>query len=329
MFPLSSILVPLDGSRFAEQALPLAERLARSSSACLRLALVHTPSASWDPGVEFSLFDPEMEQQLRERELNYLESLAGRLMNGGGLHVECALLTGSVAEALEDYVERTGTDLVLMTSHGRGGIGRLVLGNVADQLVLRLDVPVLVIRPEEKKAAARQPEIQRILVPLDGSPVAETVLEEAKAFARLTGAELILASIVQPIPVLLPPFVWPPVQVTESPVHRVLEARHYLEKMKGRLRKEGFKVQTRVRCSPKVAREILEIAREQRCNLITMATHGAGGLDRLMLGSVADQVVRHSDLPVLVLRSKANQCMVPVAAGSAEDWEPGEACRLM
>ena len=92
LLQLSSILVPLDGSSFAEQALPLATQLAKGSNAKLRLALVHSPATNWDPGVEFSLFDPEMERQVRERELWYLEAVARRLTNGDGLDVECVLL---------------------------------------------------------------------------------------------------------------------------------------------------------------------------------------------------------------------------------------------
>jgi nucleotide-binding universal stress UspA family protein len=320
MLQLSSILVPLDGSAFAEQALPIARRLAAASSATLRLVYVHTPSATWDPGVEFSLFDPEVEQQVREREYAYLDSLSKKLTKGGGLHVDCTLLNGQIAESLEEYAERTGTDLVVMTSHGRGGVGRMVLGNVADQLVHHLNVPVLILRPEEKKKAGSGPQANRILVPLDGSALAESILDQAVVFASLMGSELMLASVVQPIPVLLPPFVWAPDRLTESPEQRELETRRYLEGIKDQLRRQGHKVQSRVRKGSKIATEILALAREEECGMIAMATHGASGLDRLMLGSVADQVVRHADVPVLVLRPKIREAPAEV--------EPAEACTL-
>jgi nucleotide-binding universal stress UspA family protein len=300
MLQLSSILVPLDGSPFAEQALPLARELALASSARLRLVLVHSPATTWDPGVEFSLFDPEMERQVRERELGYLESVARRLRNGSGLHVDCALLNGTIAPSLEDYVERTGTDLVVMTSHGRGGLGRIVLGNVADQLVRRITVPVLVIRPEQSPSAL--PTRRRILVPLDGSPLAESILDQAKAFARITNSELLLLMVVQPAPILLPPFVWPPEGLTQPPDSRLLAARRYLEDTKEQLRREGLAVQSRVRTARKVGREILQVANDEECTLIAMATHGSSGLDRAMIGSVADQVVRHATTPVLLLQ---------------------------
>ena len=306
MLQLSSVLVPLDGSSFAEQALPLARQLAKASSAVLRLAYVHTPSTTWDPGVEFSMFDPEIERQVRERELAYLGNIAKRMVNGGGLHVECVLLNGSIAEALVDYVERTGTDLVVMTSHGRGGVGRLVLGNVADQLVLKLHTPVLVLRPEEKKTGTPPVATHRVLVPLDGSPLAESILDQAVAFARLTGSELLLLSVVQPIPVLLPPFVWQPEKLLESPEHRELEARRYLGRLTRTLRGQGLTVESRVRRGARVGREILQAAGEEQCDMIAMATHGASGLDRIMLGSVADKVVRHADMPVLVLRPSSS-----------------------
>jgi nucleotide-binding universal stress UspA family protein len=303
MLPLSGITVPLDGSAFAEQALPLAVELAQASSACLRLVYVHTPATAWDPGVEFSLFDPELEKQVREREMAYLDRLGHQLTKGGGLHVERALLNGTIATSLEEYVERTGTDLVVMTSHGRGGVSRLLLGNVADQLILKLRVPVLVVRPEElKQAPAEEYRHRRILVPLDGSPLAASVLEQAKAFARMTQSELVLLMVVQPVPVLLPPFIWPPEKLVEPPEQRELEGRRYLEGLKQELRAEGLAVQTRVHTARKVAREILHTARNEACGMIALATHGASGLDRIMLGSIADQVVRHADIPVLVLR---------------------------
>jgi nucleotide-binding universal stress UspA family protein len=103
MLQLSSVTVPLDGSSFAEQAIPLAARLARSSSATLRLVLVHTPASTWDPGVAFSLFDPDVEVQVREREYAYIDAIARKLTAEGKLHVECALLSGSIAESLEDF----------------------------------------------------------------------------------------------------------------------------------------------------------------------------------------------------------------------------------
>jgi nucleotide-binding universal stress UspA family protein len=303
MLPLSGITVPLDGSAFAEQAIPLAAQLAQASKACLRLAYVHTPAAAWDPGIEFSLFDPEMEQQVREREMAYLDRLAHALTAGGGLHVERALLNGTVASSLQDYVERTGTDLVVMTSHGRGGVSRVLLGNVADQLILRLRIPVLVVRPEEMKQAPRGDyDHHRILVPLDGSPLAASILEQAKAFARMTRSELLLLMVVQPVPVLLPPFIWPPEKLVEPVEQRELEARRYLETLKKELRAEGFAVQTRVHTARKVARQILHTARTEECWMIALATHGASGLDRVMLGSIADQVIRHADHPILVLR---------------------------
>lgn len=308
MIQFASILVPLDGSSFAEQALPLARQLATASSACLRLAYVHTPSASWDPGVEFSLFDPDIEKQVRERELSYLQALGRRLTNGSGLHVEYALLNGSIAESLEEYVTRTGTDLVVMTSHGRGGVGRMVLGNVADQLVHRLHIPVLVLRPEEKKRAPRvSGEERRILVPLDGSELAASILDEAMTFARLTGSELLLLGVVQPPPILVPPFVWEPDALLIDPEQRDLFVRGYLERVKERIRKEGLTVQSRVHKARKVAREILTVARDEGCSFIALATHGASGPDRLILGSVADQVVRHADVPVLILRPRVTE----------------------
>ncbi len=299
MLYLSSILVPLDGSGFAEQALPHAIQLVRAWRSKLRLASVHVPASSWDPGREFSMVDPQLDQQLRDRELAYLSGIAKRIIDEHDFDVECAVLDGAVADALETYVAQTRTDLIVLTSHGRGGLGRVVLGNVADQLIRRLEVPILAIRPVD---GAIRPPLRRILVPLDGSALADSIMEQAKMFARVTRAELMLAMIMQPVPVLLPPFVWPPVQLLEPPEQREHAGRLYLDLWKQQLTEEGFAVQTRVRTARKVAKEILQLVKDEECGMLAIATHGAGGLDRIMLGSVTDQVLRHSEVPVLVLR---------------------------
>lgn len=295
---LASILVPLDGSAFAERALPLATDLVRTWGSKLRLVSVHTPATTWNPGVEFPLVNPDLDQQLREQEQSYLEAVANRITAGGDLDVECMVLDGRVAEAIENHVQQTRTEMVVLTSHGRGGLGRIVLGNTADQLVRRLEVPVLVVRAGQD--AQQGP--HRMLVPLDGSALSDSIVEQAKTIARATRSELMLAMILQPVPVLLPPFVWPPEKLTEIPEVRERAGRMYLELWAQELRSEGLEVQVRVRTATRVAKEILQLAVDEECSMIAMATHGAGGLDRVMLGSVTDQVLRHAQIPVLVLR---------------------------
>jgi nucleotide-binding universal stress UspA family protein len=174
--PFRSILVPLDGSPFAEQALPLALAIGRAARSKVRLVLVHQlPAVSLS--VEAARFYTSMELAARRSERKYLRGLVARLRGPGEARVVSALLAGPVADILTHYVRDSQTDLVVMSTHGRGPLHRAWLGSVADHLIRNLEVPVLLVRPRERVSApAGPPGIGRIMVPLDGSPLAEAAL---------------------------------------------------------------------------------------------------------------------------------------------------------
>lgn len=303
----TAVLVPLDGSPVAEEALPLAALLAEQWKATLRAVMVHLPAQYQilsDPAAGTGLYDPELERQQREREQTYLRQTVASLNVSNGLRIETQLLDGAVGEALKDCVRTTGTGLVVMSSHGRAGVGRFFLGSVTDELVRGLDIPVLVF-PAARNCFRAIPRRRRILLPLDGSQMSESVMGHARVLAGALEADLLLAVILQPLGILLPPFFWPTNSSADSPEAREPQVREYLESWQRRLRNEGFATEFRIRTASKIAPEILKLARDEECTLIAMATHGLGGLDRAMLGSVTDQVLRHSDLPVLSIRPAA------------------------
>ena len=295
-----SILVPLDGSDYAVQALPLAERLARQTGAALHLVLVHQATPAWYiPGAAFPAM-VDIEDEARCREQQYIESVAARSSAGTPLSVTSTILDGDISTVICQFVKDKKVDLVVMTTHGRSGLSRFWLGSVADKLMRSLDIPVLITHPVHDGDITHAG-IRRILVPLDGSGLAESILEQARTIARLADAELILGMVVEPIPVLLPPMQYPlaPPQDEEA---REIEGRLYLHAVGGRLLAEGFQSRIKVVRGRNAARQILQLAAREHCDLIVIATHGAGGLDRIIMGSVADQVVRGSAVPVLVLR---------------------------
>lgn len=314
-----SILVPLDGSDYSAEALPLAETLLRLNYGRLELVMVHVPIPVWytpEGGVgDMTAF----EELAKERELEYLHRTAKRLSQAG-LSVNSTLLVGEVSEAIVRFVKERGIDLVVMTTHARKGIPRLWLGSVADRLIRSLHIPVLVNHPAH--TGMTPPTLRRILVPLDGSRLAESVLEQAKTIARLAGAELLLVTVVEPISASLPPMQYP----TEIPLETIGKreelGRNYLHKMEAQLEAEGFRVQARVVVGRKVSRQIIAVAREEHCDMIVIATHGLGGFDRLVLGSVADQVVRgSSQIPFLVLRPAVDPDELVNATGNASRVE--------
>ena len=194
-----TILVPLDGSPLAEQALPLARRIAERAGSKVRLALVHRmPAAQLDPGAA-KVFT-SIELATRKAERSYLRSLQATLRQEGVRLASAVTLSGSVGPALAQYVEELGIDLVVMATHGHGGVRRAWLGSVADHLMRHVQVPVLLVRPAEDGAATSQVSApNQILVPLDGSPLAEEVLGPAADLARLWGSELTLLQVVQPV----------------------------------------------------------------------------------------------------------------------------------
>ncbi|HEX3273672.1 MAG TPA: universal stress protein [Gemmatimonadales bacterium] len=300
-----SILVPVDGSPLAATALPLASGLAHAAGAHLRLALVHTmPPAPADTGSVTSFASVDVAGRASER--SYLQALEARLREAGTRIASSATLTGAVGSALADYVRDHGIDLVVMATHGRGGVRRAWLGSVADYLIRHLEVPVLLVRPHDE-AATEPPAARGILVPLDGSPLGEAVLRPAAALARIRGTGLTLVQVVPPVlevaDMTLP--LAAAVAVPGEPGMTELlqqEAQDYLDALVAELRTEGIPATGTAVVGYHVAKTIQELARPERFGLIAMATHGRGGVRRLALGSVADKLVRSADVPVLIHR---------------------------
>ena len=214
-----------------------------------------------------------------------------------------AVVSGLDSEGILQRVQDGKADLIVMTTHGRGPLGRFFLGGVADELIRQAAVPVLLVRPRDPAPGiVPEPLLEHVLVPLDGSPLAERVLEPALDFVRLWEGRCTLLRVIEASPATTagwPNRLGPPEQEQE------VAAKAYLEKIAGRLREEGTAVQTRIVVAPHAAPAILEEAQTQRCDFIALATHGWGGLRRMLLGSVTDKVIRGSALPVLAYRPTA------------------------
>jgi nucleotide-binding universal stress UspA family protein len=315
--PFKSILVPLDGSPLAEQALPLAARIARFAGGKLRLALVHQlPPAPLDP-IAAKMFT-SIELASRKSERAYLRGRQAKLREEGFKLSSAVTLTGAVGPTLAQYVRELSVELVVMATHGRGGVRRAWLGSVADYLIRHLEVPVVLVRPAEEGAApARPAEGGQILVPLDGSALAEEALQPAAALARAWNAELALLQVVTPVLTVTDPALpLPSAYDAELTTACRDAAQDYLDDIVERLRGEGLRASGTAVVGWKTVDTILEVARPERVALIAIATHGRGGLRRLALGSVADKLVRAADIPVLVHRPSGNRKAKP-RAGTA------------
>jgi nucleotide-binding universal stress UspA family protein len=283
MYMFRSLFVPLDGSPFAEQALPWALSIARRAGASLHLVRVHVLYILQEPVRAWVPHGPGREASWREQEQLYLDATAKWLTAVSPVPVSTAVVGGEEADGLLGRAREAGADLVVMTTHGRGPVGRFFLGSVADELIRRGGVPVLLARPHEPAPdVLPEPAPENLLIPLDGSALAERALGPAADLARLTEGRCNL------------------LRVVESPDRPAAEAREYLERIAGRLREQGLQVGTRVVVSPQAAEAILEEAGAQGSDLIALGTHGRGGVRRMLLGSIADKVIRGCSLPVLV-----------------------------
>jgi nucleotide-binding universal stress UspA family protein len=293
-----SILVPLDGSPFSEHALPVAAQIARLAGAPLQLVRVVTNDHAAD--AVFGATGQYPWQEGRE----YLHRAADLLERRAGLWPSFRLLGGPVVDTLCEHATEQGPDLVVMTTHGRGPLSRLWLGSVADELVRRLPMPLLLVRPHGEAPDWAGAPLKNLLIALDGSPWSEAVLGPAVELGRLTGASFTLLGAVSPPPVAafdLP--VYGAGLIDESALEGVKGVMHaYLEGAARPLREQGLAVVTRVVPEGRPATAILAEAEAQGCDLIALATHGRHGLSRLFLGSVADKVVRGASTSVLLCR---------------------------
>ena len=300
-----TILVPLDGSRFAEAAVPLARAIAERSGAELHLVMVHHSVVPGGIPEGFSVYAEES----RKAEQEYLSRAPERLVPGSIVRTSTTFLDGPVAEALTELALEKGPDLVVMTTHGRGAFSHLWVGSVADRLIRSLPMPILLIRPDpDDTSAGPAPTPKRIAVAVDRSGFGEAVLEPARELASLFEAELVLLHIVHPpFPISEPPL--PYLVGFDDGLAKELEsqAETYLAVLAGTLREKGLAVVTRIAPGGDTASTILGLVAETEAGMVAVATHGESGVRRLLLGSVADKVMRGASVPVLMCRPKSEE----------------------
>jgi nucleotide-binding universal stress UspA family protein len=301
-----NVLVPLDGSRFAEAALPLATRIVRAAGAKLHVVMVHQPIATLAGMGELVLTAPEFESELQSQERSYLAETAAGLSAASGSPVEFRHFDGDVAPDVCEEAGRVAADLVVIATHGRGTLKRLWLGSVADYVVRHLTVPVLLVHPSRGDDSETAPPVRRILVALDLSQEAEAILEPAVALAQVTGAALTLVHVSELVFEMATPAMPSPVQLDAELLQASrAAAQTRLEAEAARLRRLGVSVDVKVIVGVGAASGLLDLLEDDQFDVVAMTTHGRGGMRRLLLGSVADKVVRGSAKPVLVFRPHA------------------------
>ncbi len=296
------ILVPLDGSPFAEHALAPAADIARRTGARLELATVYTSQMPAWRTSGAPVHDPRIDQERLAALRHYLEHAAGQVSHELDVPASAVLLEGKAPDALARHIAERRPALVVMTTHGRVGLRRAWLGSVAEELMQRADAPVLVLRSsEEGGEPQRSFAPRRILVPLDGSERAERVIETAAWLAARDGARFLLLRIksratVTPYPTIFPAGAAPDAAEVSSAAEEALQL------VKQRLSSRGFEVAAEVVTEREAERAILASTERGAVDLIAMVTRGFDA-GRMRLGTVAEKVVRSTRTPVLLRRA--------------------------
>jgi nucleotide-binding universal stress UspA family protein len=296
------ILVPLDGSKISENVLPYARAFAAAANIPVHLLQV-TDLESLIPSVAVQQ-DRAHNVLTTEREHNgdYLKEIAASFPDPAA--VSCSVRIGKPAEVIIEVAAIQLDTLIAMATHGRSGVRRWLLGSVAEKVLHGADSDVLLIRaiePIERKRGTAY--LERLVVPLDGSQLAEKVVPCAIDLAKKMNLEVILLRVY-----LMPGVAYPTGRYV--PDWQMLDketrqrASEYLQIQIKQLQNQGLdRVSFRV-VEGSAAEKIIEVARENAESLILMSTHGASGLGRWVLGSVTERVIRHADTAVLVVRAK-------------------------
>jgi nucleotide-binding universal stress UspA family protein len=297
MFTYKKILVPLDGSELAERALPPALQIAKATGAEVVLLRVVSPLfLSIDP-----LVYDQMTQQGEDEAMSYLRSLHADQIPST-LPVHLVTQTGPVAGLILQYAQEHDCTLIVMSSHGRSGASRWVYGSVADKVLRGACCNVLIIRAQVEEIPFVY---RRILVPLDGSQLAERALEPALILAQTLPAELVLLRVVNPAHLAVETSTMKQ-QSDYLETHDLADTQGYIQQIHASVIGQVAKVQAEIVKGP-TAETIIDYAAENLFDLIVMSSHGRSGVERWIYGSITEKVLRGANCATLVIRDSQTQ----------------------
>jgi nucleotide-binding universal stress UspA family protein len=296
------ILIPLDGSKTAEKVLPYARFLAGSLNRPVELlAVVDIVEMATHMSADRTRYlDTMIEDSVRNSE-QYLRGVAGTFP---GANTKCTVEKGKAEQVIIETAAADKGTLITMATHGRSGINRWLLGSIAEKVLRGAPNPLLLVRATDEAKADLVATLKSIVVPLDGSELAESVLPTVAELAKTLKLEVVLFRAYS-----IPYSAYSSAEGSYAVDYEELlkamreEAVDYLEKKTEAVKKLGI---DKVSCVAKegfAADEIISLSRKSPDNLIAMCTHGRSGVKRWVLGSVTETVVRHSADPVLVIRA--------------------------
>ena len=319
----SRILTPLDGSDLSEQVIPYARALASRLSLPTTLLMAIEPEhPSIGQALNPFLHSHETETHRSGHAESYLASVSARLQ-GAGVTANTLVPRGEPAHAIVDEADNDPGTLIAMASHGRSGVARWWMGSVADRVLHMATNPLLLTRSQPHAATGQEVAPERLIVPVDGSEIAEEVLPHVAYLASALNIPVDLLQVtiseaeyyqamsmgLRVLPPSLPSF-----QSFSNSLEE--EAQAYVADVRRGLAQQGVaNIETRV-LQGNPAEAIVDHASTSPHNLVAMTTHGRSGVGRMILGSVAERVVRQSGGPVLLVRA-SHSSEIPLTGSPA------------
>jgi len=297
------ILIPLDGSEAAENVLPYARAFAKRLALPVDLLeVVDFTELARSVSAADSLFFDRLVKDEAHRSGDYL---AGISQGFSGIAARCLVKQGSAADIIVEMAAAEKDTLIMMATHGRSGLNRFFLGSVTEKVLRATSSPLLVVSVKERAAAGGETDFKSLVVPLDGSELAESVMPSVVALAKQLDLEVILfrAYAVPYGAYTAGEGFYDPVNLEGFLARLREETIDYLENKAAELKRKGIEKVSYLAKEGLSADEIIKFARATPDNLIAMCSHGYSGVKRWVLGSVTETVVRHCGDPVLVLRA--------------------------
>ena len=319
-----NILVPLDGSQLAECALPHIAAIAHSFDAEVILLRMLEKNQE---GTAAQLFD-FLNWQINKTEAElYLERIRAQFQESG-LRARSAVLEGLAAEGIIEYAQNQGMKLVVLSTHGHGGLTHWGISSITQKIILSAPTSLLIVRAHQYGAhpleLTEPTAYQRILVPLDGSQRAENVLPIITQLAHIHKSQIHIVQVVQTPEMArqLPPA---PEDIDLS--NRVVarnrrEAAGYLEQVKSRSSRENIAVQTHLITSDNAAAALHQLEEQEHIDMVVLSAHGYSGNHQWPYGSMVNNFIMYGKVPLLIVQDlPAKLEQMPVELSSRERAE--------
>ena len=311
-----NIMAPVDLSPMENPAISVATRLAREFDATLHLVRAVAPPVIIQPIPPMKAFEITEQALAEEHEASRrkLEALGAEVEKEAGVRVQTTLKDGRVTQTLRDHAVEIGADVIVMASHSRGGLKRLNLGSVTDYLIRNTHIPVLVVKPDVPLFDEAAEVTARIVVPLDGSEMAQEILPQVVALASALKATVTLLQVLTPQTYSQKRIVQPGLPWWDADI---AAADAYLSGQAEFIAASGVTVTTDVTLNTDVPAAILDYAIRNKASCLAVATNGVGGLRRFVFGTGADELTRKSPISLLVFHPSVESSTDTVRGNSA------------